>query len=1846
MSSKKRTRTFDLAALGWSDKDLYRETSTLFGIERGKQIIPPGTQTGVNEQVGKLAIDIVNPLELMSKGQLNQVGTASGISGALPMSAMLTPQEQLDARAYAQDPRGFVQDRVEQQKDISWIEQGKGLMSRVFDIEDEVKESAIESVWDNTLSNLFWSYDRIRQGTTYGVAKANNAYMNALGFETGVPDITWDQANQITEGQILATSGAQASRQLMGGQTDNFIGSLFGANTPMAQAGFNILDPEQQKKAFQDDAYGRWTSGVTDAVFSVFTDPLIYGGYALKLSRVKYLDRPIVTQLEIEDFARAITDDAARIAVGESPNTTQGQFIKWVLETDEAGKRVRTAMDIYEHQAIRWSGNRDALTGLFTAVDNPQDAALVFRAAYGDNAARADLLNVRADLAFEIGNAEKNAVMTRIAYDPEVLTKQVKKYDRVVSQRRDSLNAAEEQFKLGKISAQQLDDLKVEFDRAIMIRKSLDDFDVRSVQANPVTQAEVKATKADFEKLIERDEFLRKALDDDISGAFKQSYKTFSKAGPIGLAFERSRERRAVVAAQTKAENVAPWKSETFYNVGGLQRTVNLWRWAWAEKPSGYIAIRGVAANEQGREFLAMLNTIPEYKGNGVQKLIDGKPITIGGNAAKEELFEAYVRAVGGSVKDQNQMALVLDGVERRIMDDIAMYHGLPEAEFKLVFQKATMERAKVLKDIKERKFFVEEVPGKGGGKEIIEHKVPYLESQLENGTYLINFGEFSRLARKRGKQIENGSPAVTNTNLVTLAEDPIKSATATGRNTVTQSVLNAYNFYNNLWRPATLLRLGYVQRNAAEGLFRATAYTESLLPLGGATMQTYYAARNTVTARAMKRDLKKLDKSFGSTALTTKRFDKWRQKQEVAMEVQIAEMTEDIARTRQRLNTDMKDASPALRSDTELNLAIREQMLEEKIQFRNEFVNDDIMALSYYRAQGGAKRRMFDGTSNIDGIEIRGAFADPNYSPIALANLSSDPTIKMNLSLRDRDAMNYFKAVQEKEFVQVRPGDEKYFEGVARMLRQYRNSEVGMKILQGESPESIARWLITDKTGREIAEFVTGNVREFATTSGKGVKGGKTRKRTVSEGGFDTADYDGALGYVRTVTNRLEQLAPSPELRALLRNVDVDSATVQRLLDTPEYSGLLKPAVGNITVELGAKPIRETYRNVVNKLFQWAGTMPEDTFVRTPFYGARYASVRDEMIQNLRDYYTNIARQQGLSTKSADVAAIIPLSEITRAHRVAHRRALKDTRDWLYTIDRRTNLGHYGEYIHPFITSAQNSVTAIGRMVWKNPALPEMMRLIWQAPQQAGIEDERGNIVFTMPLGFIPESVRNALSLDSMLDVKIPKTGLNVVFPESGFGVIPRFGPFAGVPIQAFMQYGFFGLGKGIAPSGYTPDWLENVFGKDTARGIWDGWRDYVFGEDRVPSTAPLMADVFLPPAYKKLTDLWQGFGSNAYASTYEKIRYAEMIRIMGNEREEPENMSEFADEIQGRTNWHMALRFLGNILAFTPPQYEFIGEPLVQTRRMYDRSIPEDADKAFYETMGSFATMFSAGSLTKNVAGLDPTDEAIKNAAQNPKLVREIMRNIKDPSVLGAILNGDPENEYSPTAISWQTVSRIPGTSENYRRSLDPVEGEKQQSVKNGWVKYLQLVEGQDAIMQQRGLTSLQSRGAEDLLQQRRDFLEAAKNNPLYNAWYQEYITNSSSRTNDTVLALKTALSNDDFLKKMKGNTTFEAAAMYLDFRSQMIEAVRQSPYRTLRAKGNKDLANTWDSFRQTLINRYPKWGILANRYLNGDDDPTDLGYQWWQFMGSADDSRIVNPEGSNIGYGQTDEELFGGP
>jgi hypothetical protein len=131
-------------------------------------------------------------------------------------------------------------------------------------------------------------------------------------------------------------------------------------------------------------------------------------------------------------------------------------------------------------------------------------------------------------------------------------------------------------------------------------------------------------------------------------------------------------------------------------------------------------------------------------------------------------------------------------------------------------------------------------------------------------------------------------------------------------------------------------------------------------------------------------------------------------------------------------------------------------------------------------------------------------------------------------------------------------------------------------------------------------------------------------------------------------------------------------------------------------------------------------------------------------------------------------------------------------------------------------------------------------------------------------------------------------------------------------------------------------------------------------------------------------------------------------------------------------------------------------------------------------------------------------------------------------------------------------------------------------------------------DNDLQDRGLSSTQQKGAEDLA-----FLKAeeirklaqktdADGNPVINpktgqveqtAWYDDYLDSDGSKTNRVILGLGAILSDKKFIAANKNNSTWKSVSAYLDLRKAIAAELSNRKVKSINAKANVDMKFIYD-------------------------------------------------------------------
>jgi hypothetical protein len=302
--------------------------------------------------------------------------------------------------------------------------------------------------------------------------------------------------------------------------------------------------------------------------------------------------------------------------------------------------------------------------------------------------------------------------------------------------------------------------------------------------------------------------------------------------------------------------------------------------------------------------------------------------------------------------------------------------------------------------------------------------------------------------------------------------------------------------------------------------------------------------------------------------------------------------------------------------------------------------------------------------------------------------------------------------------------------------------------------------------------------------------------------------------------------------------------------------------------------------------------------------------------------------------------------------------------------------------------------------------------------------------------------------------------------------------------------------------------------------------------------------------------------------------------------------------------------LRALANLTAFTPPQYESKLEPLIDTIRKYEEDDPLDGLRKFNDDYGNLLLMLGDFKVSQNVAGVRAEVKAVDNARKYGNIIENVAPQIEDDlTTLGIILNDGTEGLYDGSAYAWQRATKIPGLNQTYRETQTPEQSMVESQKNAGWTQFVSFMDSLDAILQQRGLDSYRSSGASDLRDMKKQFINKLSTNPLYQGWYQDYIDFGSTRTVSAVKVMEAALRDEQFVEDHEGDPIWESATQYLELRRDVVEMVRLSGS-GINTEANEGIRELWDRGRQQLVNRSTKWASIANRYLNGDDDPVNPG------------------------------------
>lgn len=685
------------------------------------------------------------------------------------------------------------------------------------------------------------------------------------------------------------------------------------------------------------------------------------------------------------------------------------------------------------------------------------------------------------------------------------------------------------------------------------------------------------------------------------------------------------------------------------------------------------------------------------------------------------------------------------------------------------------------------------------------------------------------------------------------------------------------------------------------------------------------------------------------------------------------------------------------------------------------------------------------------------------------------------------------------------------------------------------------------------------------------------------------------------------------------------------------EQRSRLGAVIGSETIQSGHRGLVEAWRKMVDKMFQVIGTIPEDAVVRGPFYNKRFKQVRNDLIMLWWQQNGGIPKgvKAGRFGKGGKVFEDdmthpefkIPADELQRIMKASHRQALFDTREYLYTIERRTNLGKYGEYVWPFISAQQNTITAGGKILFRNPWVAPVMYDLWAAPQRLGYKDEEGNLQMVMPLEWVKDLFEDAADIPVLGGVlsgtdmiTIPMNGLNVWSPDTGFGgIVPRPSALIQMGASNLMQIGLFPVD--------TPSQFTTFFGEEKGKEYYQLIKDYFFGEEGSMSTRGGSWDIALPPYMRRILDSKNEM-SDAYAYQYQLEWAAQGARAIQGEREWPT-----AAEINKRVTNKMWFYAFGNFGVPTPlTPYPILTRPDVQKPMIQELQTilqtylaaqgkknpdgtymiePGEAYTAFERDFGQDLLPLAMSGTSINVGGAQPTEATIADIKAYDSVIRDVAPLLgTDLGILDILVNNSngAALDYSDEAYRYEKIAAIPGVSETWRQTMTGSESTVKRERDAGWTEFQKFMDGAEAKMYAAGVKNWSVKAAEPFRQAKEVFLSQMSASNM--AWYADYNDGAAQRIPKIIRLLERMVSDPTVQERMLNKnqeTLYGAMQEYVYLRQQTVQALEQA--------GDDDMLKdtireAWDTVRLGLKQRDVRWAEIASRWLDKDENPQFAG------------------------------------
>lgn len=981
-------------------------------------------------------------------------------------------------------------------------------------------------------------------------------------------------------------------------------------------------------------------------------------------------------------------------------------------------------------------------------------------------------------------------------------------------------------------------------------------------------------------------------------------------------------------------------------------------------------------------------------------------------------------------------------------------------------------------------------------------------------------------------------------------------------------SMVASAELFNNLWKNGVLLRLGFTPRVMTDMGLRSVVVLGGLRTLG-------------VTGEAAKGVLHNAGvtgRSWTNSLLHNRLFDP-------DTITGLQDKASALTTVRNEARTRYIQAAMAQEADREiarvkglpsLGSPLQDQEVAKRASVLQQAEAD--LAAAKKAASPYQKTRFGDGALNFKGAHLLDIYGGENAQYLADQLNSS----RMVGALFQKNADMVDGLSGSGQWTTVRAVSESLQEANSHLPawrhainNQIMGSTLGAKIVREKMTEAdIVKYL---KTGEGNAWLQS--MGDFRSLEEAAHAAAVHVHYTVPE---PVADYLRTSGAKAVSAKKLDSLVPNVYDRP-----DVNGQLLDRALN---------PKNG---ISVGTQHVQHFFHKIL-------GEMPLNTFLYNPTGAAFYRG----HVKDIVDKYISFNGLEDASSLDLNPA----LKQ--RIEREAFSQAKNDLWSIMYDMSKKSTAAHQLRFFFPFMNAQQEIIKHWFNIALDHPYIIQREQQIWNSPGKAGLvydsqtgEQADANTPYeNQVVRFqIPHWVSNLPglgALDDMGQMQISKQSLNPIL-QGQHWYVPGAGPIAQVSVQALAKY--------------NPQVVDN--------GVLKQLMPFGPGDSLLGAVLPTWAN-----------RLETGFNiSNPqYSTTFAKVYQAETIRYNEGLRSSPPSMQ----EILSRTQQLLVIQAISS--AFLPfsarynagtqrggPQRQRADvtsgletksvpdlsstpiQALIDQYKKLEAADPANAQTNFYNQYGQalFALTMATTKTNANV----PSTAAGLAAISDPNIKAMIA---EDPTIAYAIVGPTAaQGPFDMNAYMAELNTQIgDGNTNTYRAKLSPVDMVKEAQAQLGWQQYDQLTSTLNAKMVERGLTSMNQKGAEDLKQIKDQFLANMNTpgTPDYNpSWYTQY-SGSTTDWNARINSLENLVSDPNLVNN-PARTDLKVLGTYLEGRQELNQLLAGRPNKeglptSITAKANADLAQSWDGFVSQLVLSNTNFALLYQHLLAGD--PLDKG------------------------------------